>query len=203
MMMATLPNFGKYPRMVGKLTKIGGQVNYTSALEEYVYNKSWWLFKRLIFILQIFFQVEHGTWNHGYAAVDNIIFNYGIDSAPDNCPTMPPNAVITTQPPSSTVPPANFPDCTFENGKCEWIVDNTSSMKWVRTDTKTLEDKGYDHPKADYDGMFMYVRAKNGHGNETFNDKTTLATPMMDSVVVGCLQFHFSIFVGPLFLEQL
>ena len=108
---------------------------------------------------------------------------------------MPPNAVITTQPPSSTPAPATFPDCPFEDTTCGWDIDNTSNMKWIRTDTKTLEDKGWDHPKADYDGKFMYVRAKNGHGNETFNDKTTLATPFMESEVVGCLQFHFSIFV--------
>ena len=55
-----------------------------------------------------------------------------------------------------------------------------------------LTEEGiYDHPKEDYDGHFLYVSAKDGHDT----DSTTLATPMLDVTVTGCLQFYFNIYV--------
>ena len=63
-------------------------------------------------------------------------------------------------------------------------------MKWMITTVGDLTEEGIDdHPQFDYDGQFLYVSGKDGHDT----DSITLATPMLNVPVTGCLQFLFNI----------
>ena len=109
-----------------------------------------------------------------------------------NCKVEPPEAAVHQTTTTTVSPNDRFPDCEFTENECGWIVDQTSNMKWMRTTNKDLSDMGYDGPSEEHSGYFMYVSAKDGHEF----DETTLATPMKNSLVKGCLTFWFSIFVS-------
>ena len=123
------------------------------------------------------------TETTGYAALDSIKF----ESRPE-CETLPP-AADPGQSTTST-PPLTFPACQFEKDECGWVMEEGSVMKWRRTNKAELDGEGLDSPNYDNEGLFIYVGAA---GPE--NGTTSLATPMGQSPVAGCLTFQFSMTV--------
>ena len=63
-------------------------------------------------------------------------------------------------------------------------------MEWRRTNKAELDREGLESPNYDYEGRFMYVGAA-----VPANETTSLATPMGQSPVAGCLTFQFSMTV--------
>ena len=63
-------------------------------------------------------------------------------------------------------------------------------MKWRKTNKEELDREGLESPNYDNEGLFIYVGAA---GPE--NGTTSLATPMGQSPVAGCLTFQFSMTV--------
>ena len=141
-------------------------------------------------MFQIIFQVDHGASNDGYAAVDKISFDY--TEAMRDCAILPPEADVkhTTPDPNTTPEGETFPDCDFDVDECGWLIDGYTEMKWFITNTIYLNDAGFDSPKEDFDGDFIYVNAVNGNNSAT----TIFATPMTERAPVeGCMNFYFSI----------
>ena len=97
----------------------------------------------------------------------------------------------TTSP--TPAPSATFPDCTFETGPCGWVVDTYDDMRWYTTNTAELLGLGYDSPKEDFKGNFIYVNALNGSQESS----TIFGTPMVEKTTLeGCMNFHFSLNVS-------
>ena len=121
----------------------------------------------------------------GFAAIDLITFD-----THKNCEIIPPNA-DPSQTTTTNTPDVKFPDCQFEEDECGWEMDEEATMRWRRTNKMELDGDGLDSPNYDYKGDFMYVAAAEGSKNQT----ATLYTPMLDTAITGCLQFHFSMTV--------
>ena len=147
-----------------------------------------------------------GDKGEGYVAIDD--FEFKVDE--DICETIPVEAVPNPTNPPTDIPtdaPDKFPDCRFEEDTCGWVVDDSQSLVWMRTQVSDLTQMGYDAPKRDHDGnhvafkmyfptnffkgFFMYVSAK--HGQE--DDHPTIESPT-EGEVSGCMIFYFSIFVS-------
>ena len=122
-----------------------------------------------------------------YVAVDDFTFKFD----PAKCEFLPevakPSHTTTT-----TTPGVQFPECTFEEDECGWVIDDDTAMKWKRTNSEELDNESLDGPVEAGQGYFMYVGAKDGGKNGT----TTLTTPMADTAQAGCMLFQFSLAVG-------
>jgi hypothetical protein len=125
-----------------------------------------------------------------YVAVDDFMFIIDSDGS---CQTVPPAAVPTpptAEPTQPTEPPhSQFTDCNFEKGMCGWNLDHSGQwMRWIRSDTENLINHGYDTPKEDHAGLYMYVAPLDGSSG----DGATLETAL-GSEAQGCMQFYFSL----------
>ena len=169
-----------------------GYIDYIWKLEDTSTwsNDDWWVGQVPFSTHRLVVECQHGDSTEGYAAIDSIFFDYSQEMS--DCKIEPPEAAVQQPTTTTVLPDERFPDCEFTDNECGWIVDQTSNMKWMRTTNKDLGEMGYDGPSEEHNGYFMYVSAKDGYEF----DETTLATPMKNTLVKGCLTFWFSIFVG-------
>ena len=120
-------------------------------------------------------------------AVDDFTFQY--DEA--KCDFLPlvakPSHTTTTSTPGVT-----FPECTYDDDECGWVIVDDTAMKWKRTNSEELENESLEGPVEAGQGYFMYVGAKDGGKNMT----ATLTTPEADTAQAGCMSFQFSLAVG-------
>ena len=108
------------------------------------------------------------------------------------CTIMPESATppTPTPGPTTTSPMFTLPDCNFETDACGWFIDEFTQMKWIISNTSSLQEQGLESPHSDFNGNFLYVNALKGNSSS----KTIVASPFVDDgTVAACIKFRFNI----------
>jgi len=109
----------------------------------------------------------------GYIAIDDIVVTKSED-----CQIKPTDASPTTPGSETTIPNVEQPNCNFDNGLCDWILEDTE-WKWrryksfwfpnsfcyfyflFRVSLAELAEEGKERPK-NADGYFLYASGQDG-----------------------------------------
>ncbi|XP_028283475.1 MAM and LDL-receptor class A domain-containing protein 2 [Parambassis ranga] len=138
---------------------------------------------------QIILHVRAPALKEGSFAVDDVhIHDMSCD---DIIPTTTPNPPTTT-----TAAPASGMDCTFEEGLCNWVQEESDDLDWTLSSGLEVEHPWdgpkYDHTAGNNQGLFLLL---NGSGQKD-GEKAVLSVPVINIASRMCVEFWYYM-LGP------
>ncbi|XP_072014823.1 MAM and LDL-receptor class A domain-containing protein 1-like [Amphiura filiformis] len=106
-------------------------------------------------------------------------------------PTFPPSSPLPTTLPNVVIPPGPG-NCDFEDGICQYTLDPSGDMTWIRG--KGLTDTDDTGPSKDHthgtNGWYLYVESNDGNNAEEARIISGLLTPTDDNCLVFWYHMH-------------